>query len=88
MVLALEINETYEAVVQYGEPQLGKRGLYPSSNMPNTDQRGMVHNMMHLINWSDGEHDLLSIAEKKGTAMFYFAPLAKLCEEKGVLRRK
>ena len=88
MVLALEINETYEAVVQYGEPQLGKRGLYPSSNMPNTDQRGMVHNMMHLINWSDGEHDLLSIADKKGTAMFYFAPLAKLCEEKGVLRRK
>jgi len=88
MVLALEINETYEAVVQYGEPQLGKRGLYPSSNLPNTDQRQMVHNMMHLINWSDGEHDLLSIAEKKGTAMFYFAPLAKLCEEKGVLRRK
>ncbi len=88
MVLALEINETYESVVQYGEPQLGKRGLYPSSNMPNTDQRQMVHNMMHLINWSDGEHDLLSIADKKGTAMFYFAPLAKLCEEKGVLRRK
>ncbi len=88
MVLALEINEIYEAVVQYGEPQLGKRGLYPSSNMPNTDQRQMVHNMMHLINWSDGEHDLLSIADKKGTAMFYFAPLAKLCEEKGVLRRK
>ncbi len=88
MVLSLEINETYEAVVQYGEPQLGKRGLYPTSNMPNTDQRQMIHNMMHLINWSDGEHDLLSIAEKKGTAMFYFAPLAKLCEEKGVLRRK
>jgi aminopeptidase-like protein len=88
MVLALEINDTYEAVVQYGEPQLGKRGLYPSSNLPNTNQRQMVHNMMHLINWSDGEHDLLSIAEKKGTAMFYFAPLAKLCEEKGVLRRK
>ena len=82
MVLALEMNETYEAVVQYGEPQLGKRGLYPSANLPNTDQRQMVHNMMHLINWSDGEHDLLSIAEKKKTAMFYFAPLAKLCEEK------
>src|SRR5207244_7439079 len=30
LVEALEADETYEATVVHGEPQLGRRGLYPS----------------------------------------------------------
>ncbi|MFM7618281.1 MAG: DUF4910 domain-containing protein [Bacteroidota bacterium] len=81
MVLALELNEKYVNQVPFGEPQLGKRGLYPSANMPNEDHREVVHELMHFLNWADGEHDLLDIADKKGVSLFKMAMHAKKCEE-------
>ena len=86
MVLGLELNQTYLNLVPFGEPQLGKRGLYPSSNMPNTDQRQVIHELMHFLNWADGEHDLLEIAEKKGVSLFQMALHAKKCEEQHLVK--
>ena len=44
------------------EPQLGKRGLYPTLSTKKLDQE--VRTMMNLLSLCDGEHSLLDIAEK------------------------
>jgi len=44
-----------------GEPQLGKRGLYPTISTKKSDEK--VRDMMNLISYCDGEHSLLEIAE-------------------------
>jgi aminopeptidase-like protein len=61
-VLALELNEKYLNTIPYCEPQLGKRGMYPSSINPDF-QRESVHNLMHFLTYADGEHDMIGIAE-------------------------
>ena len=44
------------------EPQLGKRGLYPTLSTRHSGEQVRV--IMGLISWCDGEHTLLEIAEK------------------------
>ena len=44
------------------EPQLGRRGLYPT--LSSKGSGGEVHLMMDLISWCDGDHSLLEISEK------------------------
>lgn len=62
--LALEAleNNCYPKVKVLGEPQLGKRGLYPTLSAKNSGEK--VKLMMDLITWSDGTKSLLDIAEK------------------------
>ena len=43
------------------EPQLGKRGLYPTISKKKSGKQ--VHSMMNLISFCDGKHNLLEIAE-------------------------
>lgn len=43
-----------------GEPQLGKRGLYP--NLSIKDSGGSVRDMMNLIAYADGTNDLIDIS--------------------------
>jgi len=56
----LERNGHYRINV-LGEPQLGKRGLYPETSTHETFN--MVKNQMNVISYLDGELDLLAIAE-------------------------
>jgi aminopeptidase-like protein len=56
----LERNETLQTTVLC-EPQLGKRGLYPL--ISNRDSGRQVAKMMHILAYSDGNHDLLQIAD-------------------------
>ena len=52
-------NNYYFKVQCLGEPQLGKRGLYPTLS---TDSSGLtVRDMMNFITYSDGKHDLSDI---------------------------
>ncbi len=52
----------------YAEPQLGRRGLYPSLGASKTaDER--VTAMLWVLNQSDGDHDLLEIAVRSGLPM-------------------
>jgi aminopeptidase-like protein len=46
------------------EPQLGKRGLYPTLSTKKSGEQVQV--MMNLISYCDGKHDLLDIAEILG----------------------
>jgi len=57
---ALE-NNLFPSIQVLGEPQLGKRGLFPLLSKKNSSAE--VRLMMDLITWSDGKHSLLEIAE-------------------------
>lgn len=61
MITALEQNFTYNVNV-ICEPQLGKRGLYPTISTRKT--AGMVKNLKNLLVYCDGKHNLLEVAEK------------------------
>jgi len=82
-ILLLEKNWLPKCLVPYGEPRMGKRNLLPSSIEPNDKRRQDIDRMFHLISWSDGNHDLIQIAEKRNESLFQFLPiLEKLIEEK------
>ena len=57
----LEWNGTFQNLSPYGEPQLGKRGLYPSLGSQRTAALS-VDALLWVHNYSDGVHDLLWIA--------------------------
>jgi aminopeptidase-like protein len=73
-ITAIEKNRTYQ-VQCLGEPQLGKRGLYPTIS-----QKGSatdVRIMMNFIAYCDGKHDLFDIAEKINVTANTLFPIAE-----------
>jgi aminopeptidase-like protein len=71
-----EQNVTYRSTMLC-EPQLGKRGLYPTIS---TRESGVaVRSMTNLLAYSDGKRDLLEIAERTKTPVWeYYAPAQQL----------
>ena len=67
----------------YGEPQLGRRGLYPS--VP--DGTNPEAAFLWLLNLSDGSHDLLAIAERSGLAFEALRDAATTLEQHELLER-
>lgn len=59
----LEHNRTYLNRSPKGEPQLGKRGLYEGLNA-DQDKRRHEFALLWVLNFSDGKHSLLDIAER------------------------
>jgi aminopeptidase-like protein len=84
IVKLLEINDHYETKVKYCEPQLGKRGLYPSSVNPEDDRREL-HNLLHLLAFADGEKDLIEIAEARPCSALEFESAIRKCQQQGLL---
>lgn len=65
------------------EPQLGKRGLYPTLS---TKQSGeQVRAMMNLLAYADGTSSLLQIAERIGEPMWELLPIVERLAEAGLL---
>ena len=64
IVGVIEDNRRYVNLSPYGEPRLGKRGLYGSTGggSPADHERALLW----VLNQSDGEHGLLDIAERAG----------------------
>jgi aminopeptidase-like protein len=59
----LERDRRYVNLSPYGEPQLGRRGLYESlGGRSDTKQAQLA--MLWVLNLSDGEHSLLDIAQR------------------------
>jgi aminopeptidase-like protein len=67
------------------EPQLGRRGLYPTLSTKNT--AGQVRTMMNLIAFSDGSLSLLEIAERIGQPMWTLLSIVDQLTECGLLTR-
>ncbi|NUR85082.1 MAG: DUF4910 domain-containing protein [Nonomuraea sp.] len=65
VVGVLEGDRTYVNLSPYGEPQLGRRGLYEAlGGRSDTKQAQLA--MLWVLNYSDGEHGLLDIATRAG----------------------
>jgi aminopeptidase-like protein len=61
----LENNKKYQNTSPMGEPQLGKRGIYGSMG-GRKDADILEKSMLWILNFSDGDHSLLDIADKSG----------------------
>ena len=75
IVDVLERDRRYLNLAPKGEPQLGRRGLYPGIGGGEQAEEQLA--MLWLLNQSDGETSLLEIAERSGLA---FAALARCAE--------
>ncbi len=80
----LERDEKLKVSV-YGEPQLGKRGLYPTLSMKNN--RNQIKDLMNLIAYCDGENTLLEVAEIIGAPMWALFSWVDELEKQDLLQR-
>jgi len=63
----LDRNAVYVSRSPYGEPQLGRRGLYRevSAGVPREEER-FQRALLWVLNLADGRHSLLDVAERAG----------------------
>jgi aminopeptidase-like protein len=89
-----EISWTYRNLAPYGEPQLGKRDLFPSLNSPDTrrhssdhlsDERQFLKRSMMILNYSDGESSMIDIAARCGCAVGDLEPVLEKLEQVGLV---
>jgi aminopeptidase-like protein len=74
IVEALEAAETFCTTVPYCEPQLSPRGLYPTTGaLRNVAQSR--RDMMFLLNWCDGQDDLLAGADRIERPIWVLRPI-------------
>ncbi|MEO5666241.1 MAG: DUF4910 domain-containing protein [Nocardioides sp.] len=64
VVEVLEGDRTFVNLSPYGEPQLGRRGLYPTMGGKSASDEVMA--MLWTLGYSDGETSLLRIAQESG----------------------
>jgi aminopeptidase-like protein len=79
----------------FGEPQLGRRGLYPTVNSAATwqksndtllDARTFLNRLLTVLNYSDGRHSILDIAAKADLSVEDFRTVVERLEETGLLK--
>jgi aminopeptidase-like protein len=81
---ALERNRTYLNTNPNCEPQLGKRGLYGAiGGQADREQAQLA--MLWVLNQSDGDSDLLAIAEKSSLPFEQITRAAAMLREHGLL---
>lgn len=76
-------NNCYPKVAVLCEPQLGKRGLYPTISTKTSGAE--VRTMMNLITWSDGSNDLIDIAELCDVPVWDLYPIVKKLADNDLL---
>ncbi len=79
----LEYNRFFQ-VTCLCEPQLGKRGLYPTSSFKGSADH--VRAMMDLIAYSDGKLDLIAISDKINVPIDRLIPIVDRLMDEGLLR--
>ena len=81
-VLSLEQNGTPRTTV-IGEPQLGRRGLYPT--ISRTGATDNVEALLNLIAYANGKRDLLTISRRIGVPVSGLRPLVEKLVAHGVM---
>ena len=74
VIRALEHNRNYSMTVPC-EPQLGKRGLYPTISQKGTYDA--VRTMQNFIAYADGRNDLIGISNIIGVPVDELIPVVK-----------
>ncbi len=80
----LERNRTYRSTWPWGEPQLGRRGLYDAIGGLR-DRHGAEMAMFWVLNQADGSRDLVEVARRSGIAFHVVADVADRLREAGLL---
>lgn len=80
---ALLGNATYQNLAPYGEPQLGKRGLYRAIGGTSIPDLQMA--LLWVLNLSDGRHSLLDVAERSRMSFRSVRAAADVLIEHGLL---
>ncbi|WP_415953135.1 DUF4910 domain-containing protein [Streptomyces sp. KLOTTS4A1] len=81
----LDRNRYYTNLSPYGEPQLGRRGLYASLGGRSDAQQAQMA-MLWVLNLADGEHSLLDIAERSGLSFDTLAEAAAALGGAGLIK--
>lgn len=79
-----EQNAVYKTTVPC-EPQLGKRGLYPT--LSTKDSGLQVRTMLNLLAFCDGRRDLIEIAERIKVPVWELFPIVAKMSESGLLEQ-
>ena len=86
MLSILEDNTRFINLSPKCEPQLGKRGLYRASGGHAT--AGDVElAMLWVLNYSDGTHDLLDIADRSSLTFESISTAARMLSQHDLLRK-
>lgn len=81
----LEANQSFVNQIPFCEPQLGKRGLYPSSVDP-VFNRSELHRLLHFLSFTDGTKDLIDIAEWRHESALLYTDIIRKCKEAGLIQ--
>ncbi|GAA2066366.1 DUF4910 domain-containing protein [Streptomyces albiaxialis] len=81
----LERDRRYVNLSPYGEPQLGRRGLYDSLG-GRSDAKQAQMAMLWVLSLSDGEHGLLDVAERSGLPFEAVAAAADALHGAGLIK--
>jgi aminopeptidase-like protein len=84
-LMVIEANQTWRATTPC-EPQLGRRGLYPT--LSTRDSGAAVRTMMNVLAYADGNHDLIALAERIGAPAIQCAEIAARLAAANLLRRE
>jgi aminopeptidase-like protein len=82
-IRTMEYNRKYQVTV-LGEPQLGKRGLYPTISQKGSYNE--VTAMVDFIAYADGKNDLFDIANIIGVAPFELLSIVDKLSDNGLIR--
>ena len=81
-VEAIEKN-CFPRVTVFGEPQLGKRGLYPQVSTKGS--KDSARTIMNLLTYADGRRDLIAIADKINVPVWELYPIIDSLSSHGLL---
>jgi aminopeptidase-like protein len=79
----LDENRTYVSRVPMCEPQLSSRGLY--GTLGTRERPRFTDAIMWVLNYADGEHDLLAVADASGIALDELARAGAACLQAGLV---
>jgi aminopeptidase-like protein len=79
----LEANRTYVNLAPKGEPQLGRRGLYPATGGETAREEQLA--MLWVLNQSDGTASVLDVAERSGLSFRVISDAAIRLKGAGLL---
>jgi aminopeptidase-like protein len=89
IVSLIEHDAVWRNTSPYGEPQLGRRGLYSPIGNQQVRQAGYDQmSLLWVLNLSDGAHSLFDIAERSGQRFEALAAAAAALAEAGLLVRE
>ncbi|MFI6938007.1 DUF4910 domain-containing protein [Streptomyces sp. NPDC050418] len=81
----LDRNRRYMNLSPYGEPQLGRRGLYASLGGRSDGQEAQLA-MLWVLSLSDGEHSLLEVVDRSGLPFTAVAGAADALHAAGLIK--